>query len=321
MRGRGRSSTAMPELLALGECMVELFADEPLAEAPAFVKTFGGDTCNVLVAAARLGTSTGFLTRVGDDPFGPFLLAAWQAEGIDTTGARLVPGFNGLYLISLLPGGEREFVYYRAGSAASTIEPADLDEAAIAGARLLHLSGITQAISPSARATALVAARIARRHGVLVSFDPNVRPRLWPLEQARAALAELLPYVDILLPSAPDESALLLGERDPERVAAHFAGAGVGLVVVKCGAEGVLIAESGALSRVPAHLPEVVRDTSGAGDVFNGAFLHGLLRGLPPERAARLGVVAAGLKVRGRGAIASQPRREEILALVEADDG
>ncbi len=297
--------------------MVELFSEEPLAEAPAFTKTFGGDTCNVLVAASRLGTSTGYITRVADDPFGPFLLDAWQGEGIGVGQVRQVAGFNGLYLISLLPGGEREFVYYRKGSAASTLMPTDLDEQAIAAAKILHVSGISQAISPSSRETVLAAAQMARRNGVKVAFDPNLRLRLWSLAEAQAALAELLPYVDIALPSVPDESATLIGEHDPERVAAYFLDAGVGLVAVKCGAQGVLVAQGGGRTWVPAHVPEQVRDTSGAGDVFDGAFLHGLIDGMSSLRAARLGVVAAGLKVRGRGAIASQPRREEILLYIE----
>lgn len=310
----------MPDLLALGECMVELFSEEPLAEAPAFVKTFGGDTCNVLVAAARLGTSTGFITRVGEDPFGPFLKQSWQAEGIDVSQARSVDGFNGLYLISLLPGGEREFVYYRQGSAASTLQPTDLDEQFIAAARVLHLSGISQAISPSCRATVLAAAQMARRHGVRLAFDPNLRLRLWPLAEAQDALAEVLPYVDIMVPSAPEESASLIGEGDPARVADHFLAAGVPLVAVKCGAAGVLVAHGEERTWVAAHVPDQVRDTSGAGDVFDGAFLHGLLSGMTPARAARLGVVAAGLKLRSRGAIAGQPRRDEILLHLEADN-
>lgn len=310
----------MPDLLALGECMVELFSEEPLAEAPAFVKTFGGDTCNVLVAAARMGTTTGYITRVGDDPFGPFLRQSWQREGIDISQVRVVDGYNGLYLISLLPGGEREFVYYRQGSAASTLQPEDLDEPAIAAAKVLHVSGISQAVSPTSRATVLAAAQMAHRHGVRVSYDPNLRQRLWSLAEAQAALAELLPYIRIALPSAPDESALLIGERDPERVAAYFLAAGAELVAVKCGSDGVLVAQGGESTAVAAHVPDQVRDTSGAGDVFDGAFLHGLIAGMSPARAARLGVVAAGLKVRGRGAIASQPRREEVLHHIEVED-
>ncbi|MCX6020240.1 MAG: PfkB family carbohydrate kinase, partial [Chloroflexi bacterium] len=132
----------MPDMLALGECMVELFCDGPISAAPVFHKSFGGDTLNTLAAAARLGASTGYLTRVGDDPFGSYLLDAWAAEGIATERAHRVPGFNGLYFISLLEGGEREFTYYRAGSAASTMTPGDFPPAAFAGARLLHVSGI-----------------------------------------------------------------------------------------------------------------------------------------------------------------------------------
>src|SRR3972149_1098464 len=125
----------MPDIISLGECMVELHSEEPIARADSFHKAYGGDTLNTLVAAPRLGPGTGFVTRVGDDPFAPFLLEAWRAEGIDVSHARLVEGFNGLYLISLLPGGEREFTYYRNGSAASTMTPADLDPSYLGGAR------------------------------------------------------------------------------------------------------------------------------------------------------------------------------------------
>ena len=114
---------AMPDIISLGECMVELFSEEPIARAGSFRKAVGGDALNTLVAAARLGASTGFVTRVGDDPFAPFLLESWRAEGIDVSHARFVEGFNAVYFISLLPGGEREFTYYRSGSAASTMTP------------------------------------------------------------------------------------------------------------------------------------------------------------------------------------------------------
>src|SRR4030042_1579220 len=129
---------AAPDIVSLGECMVERFSEEPIAQARSFHKACGGDTLNTLVAAARLGASTGFVTRVGDDPFGAFLLESWRGEDIDVSHARLVEGFNGLYFISLLPEGEREFTYYRRGSAASTMTPADLDPAHIGGARVLH---------------------------------------------------------------------------------------------------------------------------------------------------------------------------------------
>lgn len=306
----------MPEMLALGECMVEFFCDGPIEEAQTFTKSFGGDTLNTLVAAARLGSTAGYLTRTGDDPFAPYLLDAWQREGIDTAQVRRVPGFNAIYFISLLERGEREFTYYRAGSAASTMTPDDFPAEVFAGARLLHISGISQAISASARATVLAAAQRARAAGLLVSFDPNLRPRLWSsLQEARAAFDEVLPYVNIALPSAPDELRLLLGEATPAAAVTQLLDRGVGTVAVKTGSAGAVVATQ--MQPQPVTVPPLdvpVLDTTGAGDAFNGGFLHALLTGRPAAEAATLGVVTAGLKVRGRGAIASLPYREEAYA-------
>jgi 2-dehydro-3-deoxygluconokinase len=295
--------------------MVELHSEEPIAWAGSFHKAFGGDTLNTLVAAARLGAGTGFVTRVGDDPFAPFLLEAWRAEGIDVSHVRLVDGFNGVYFISLLPGGEREFTYYRHGSAASTMTPADLDSSYIGGARVLHVSGISQAISPSCRETVLAAVGLAREQGVLVSFDPNLRRKLWPsLAEARAAMQEVLPFADIVLPSAPEEMTELLEVRTSEEGVERLWAAGVGTVAVKLGEKGCLLGHERRLVTIPPHVPEAVVDATGAGDAFDGAFLHGLVSGLSPEEAARLAVVCAALSLRKRGAIGGLPYRDEAYA-------
>ena len=302
----------MPDIVSLGECMVELFSEDPIARAGSFHKAYGGDTLNTLVAAARLGASTGYVTRVGDDPFAPFLLESWRAEGIDVSHARLVEGFNGLYFISLLPGGEREFTYYRRGSAASTMTPADLDPAYIGGARVLHVSGISQAISPSCRDTVLAAVRLAREQGALVSYDPNLRRKLWfSLAEARAAMQEVLPFADIVLPSAPEEMTELLEVSSAEEGVERLWAAGVGIVATKLGDNGCLLGYDGRLVAIPPLVPEAVVDATGAGDAFDGAFLHGLVDGLSPEEAARLAVVCAALSLRKRGAIDGLPCRDE----------
>lgn len=305
------------DVISIGECMVELFSDEPLAKASTFQKAFGGDTLNLLAAASRLGSRTGYITRVGKDPFAPFLLEAWQSEGIDTSRVKVVEGFNGIYFISVLPGGEREFTYYRTGSAASTLEPDDLDPPYIASAKILHLSGITQALSRSCRATALEAARLAKAHGVIVSYDPNFRPRLWPVEEARQGLTELLPYLDIMLPSAPQETEQLLSTPSPKEAIEALWAKGVKTVVAKLGPQGCLVGVGGMVTPVPAYSTGVAVDSTGAGDAFNGAFLHGLLEGLSSVRAAALGAITAGLKLRGRGAIASLPSRDEVYRVFQ----
>jgi 2-dehydro-3-deoxygluconokinase len=281
------------DLVGIGECMVEFHAAEPLATATQFRKGYGGDVLNALVSAARQGARTAFVTRVGDDPFGPGLRAAWAGEGIDVAHAPLTPGENGVYFISLDARGERSFTYRRAGSAASHLSPTDIDEACIASARCVLLSGITQAISPSARAATLAAAQLARRHGVTVAYDPNYRPRLWAdLETARAACAEMLPFVDILLPSMPADADVL--PEVPHELVPH--------VVVKHGEEGCEVWVDDTRTVVPAVAATVV-DTTGAGDAWNGAYLSAVLRGEAPVEAAAVANRVAAAKLAYRGAV------------------
>jgi len=301
----------MPELVSMGECMVELFAPQPLADAPSFTKSFGGDTLNLLVMASRLGTAAGYVTYVGDDPFGKYLVTSWRREGVDTSEARTIPGFTGLYVMAQQLEGEREIVYYRTGSAASKLNADRLPLDYLRSARVLHLSGITQAISPSARCATLEAARIAREAGLRVSFDINYRPRLWAARHALEAMDEIIPYVDVLFPSMPEDTRLFLGMDSPEAVAAHFRERGVAIVALKAGDRGAYVAWEGGAQWVPAYRTKVV-DATGAGDAFGGAFLHALLHDLDPPDAALVATVAAGLKVERPGAVAGLPTRREV---------
>ena len=305
-------------MVSIGECMIELFSDQPLEEADTFRRSLAGDSLNILVAAARLGTTTGYVTRLGDDPFASYLLDTWRNEGIDVSRVKQVDGFNAVHFVSLLPGGDREFIYYRRGSAPSTMEPSDLDPDYIGSARILHISGITQAISTTARATVLRAVELAAERGVSVSYDPNYRHQLWSREEARKGMEEVLPYVDYFLPSAPADSEALLDESDPRGVVERFRDRGIGVVAVKRGSSGALVGTGDELFEVPAYSPGPVVDTTGAGDAFNGGFLHGLLHGMSPRDAATLGSIAAGLKVRGRGALTTMPSGSEVFGVFDS---
>jgi 2-dehydro-3-deoxygluconokinase len=308
----------MPDIVSIGECMIELFSKEPLDEAETFQRSMAGDSLNILVAAQRLGSTTGYITRLGDDPFAQYFLRTWQKEGIDVSRVRVVDGFNAVHFVSLLPGGDREFTYYRKGSAPSTMQPSDLDPDYIGGARILHVSGISQAISAGARSTVLKAVQIAREKGISVSYDPNYRHQLWTQEEAREAMSEVLPYVDYFLPSAPSDTEAFLGTSDPREAIAIVREKGPDTVAVTCGASGAVVAVGDDVFDVPVYTPGPVMDTTGAGDAFNGAFLHGLLEGRSPRDAATLGSIAAGLKVRGRGALTTMPTGEDVYAAFDA---
>ena len=311
----------MPDLISIGECMIELFAEEPIEVADTFTRSLAGDSFNICVAAQRLGTSTGYVTRLGSDPFADYLLGTFQSLGIDTSGVRQVEGFNAVHFVALMPNGDREFVYYRAGSAPSTLEPDDLDADYIGSAKVLHCSGVAQAVSGTARETVLSAAKIAKERGVKVSYDPNYRHQLWSHEDIREAAAELMPYVDYLLLNVPEDSRALLDTEDPYRVIDHFRGMDVPVVAVTRGERGAVIGCEDGTFEIPAYRPDGPIDTTAAGDAFNGGFIHGLLNGMTVPEAGRLGTITAGLKLRGRGALSGMTTWDEVAAVMGEING
>jgi len=212
-----------PEIIAIGEPMLELNAPKEgaLAAAEHFVAGWGGDTSNFAIAASRAGGKVGYLTRLGDDEFGESFLRLWASEGIDT---RLIvkdpDAYTAIYFISR-DGKQHHFTYLRRDSAASRMTPAFLPRDYIAGARLLHASGISQGISVSACDTIFAALEIAKSAERLVSYDPNFRPKLWPLARARAVIHETCRQADLIFPSL-EEARLLTGLQAPPAIADFY---------------------------------------------------------------------------------------------------
>ncbi|MGQ0670295.1 MAG: sugar kinase [Actinomycetota bacterium] len=304
--------------IAVGECMIELFSEDPVPvdRAERFRCSFGGDAVQAALAASNLGTRSAVATVAGDDPFAGSLLSWLERSGISTDLVVRRPGFTGLYLISIDAAGERSFVYYRKGSAASTLDASDVAWSQAPDAILV--SGITQAVSESSRWAAGEAARRTRDAGGLVVYDFNYRPRLWGKDPAaaREAFGEILPLCHVLRVSAPEETAILVDETGPAEAARALSARGPKTVLVGCGGGGAVLAVGGELERVPAP-PVGCTDTTGAGDALTGAFVHGLLAGLSPGAAARLGVAAGSLAVTRRGGASAIPRGEEVRALVK----
>lgn len=302
------------DLLAIGEPLME-FAEIERGGERLFLPGFGGDTSNVAVAAARLGARVGYFTLLGDDPFGREFSALWEREGIDHAAVRVVPGTRtGIYFISYGPDGH-EFTYARAGSAASRMSIADLPHDAIAAARVLHVSGISQAISESASDAVFAAIRHAKAAGRTVCYDTNLRLNLWPLDRARATIHAALALADIARPGL-DDARKLTGLHTPEEIADFYLGLGPTIVAITLGRDGTLVRNAaGDSGIVPPHLVEAI-DASGAGDTFGGAFLTEWLRHGDPFRAAAFGNAAAALKTRGYGAVAPMPRREAVEAFM-----
>lgn len=303
------------DILAYGEPMVEFNqSGRPDDEhgARLYLQGFGGDSSNFAIAAARQGARVGHWSALGDDAHGRALRALWDAEGVDHHCVRSdAAAFTAVYFVT---HGERghEFHFYRSGSAASRVSPADVPKAQIAAAKVFHLSGISLAISHSACDAGYAAIEVARAAGARVCFDTNLRLKLWPLPRARAVMCDVLSRCDIALPSWDDITAIT-GLTEPEAIVDQCLRAGATVVALKLGAEGALVADANERHRI-APFPCQPVDATGAGDTFGGAFVARLVAGDGLLAAGRYAAAAAALSTQGYGAVAPIPRAGQVLA-------
>ncbi|MEV4252839.1 sugar kinase [Spirillospora sp. NPDC049652] len=310
----------------VGESMAALLPDRPgpLEHVEAFRHTTGGAEANVARGLAALGVPAAWVGRVGADGFGRRVLADLAASGVDVSGAETDPHRpTGLYVKETGPDGS-VLHYYREGSAGSALSPALLDAPVLRDAPLVHLSGITPALSASAHA--LVAGLLRQRvPGRLTSFDLNYRPALWPPGADPAAtLRPLLDAADIVLLGA-DEAEAVLGTGDPAKLRALLPGPDT-IVVKDDRHRATAVTRSPAAparaavdvtTTVPALRVEVVEPV-GAGDAFAAGFLAGTLRGLDPRGRLRLGHLAAAGALVVPGDHGPPPPPDRIAALLAA---
>lgn len=305
-------------VLGIGEAMVE-FA--PVG-GDAYRRGFAGDTLNTCWHMAQIlgpQARTGYFTQVGTDTFSDQLIAFIEASRMDAQRIVRDPQRTlGLYVISLA-GAERSFTYWRETSAARRLadDLAGLTDAT-RDCGLIHVSGITLAvIGEAGRRNLFEALAQARSAGAVVSFDPNVRLRLWrDVAELRGAIQAMLEVVDIALPSFDDE-AQVWGDADPQATLARFEAAGVAEIVVKNGAQDVAYAVAGHRGRLPTPEIAQIRDTTGAGDSFNAGYLAARLVGMDPPSSCRLGQRVAGVVIGHHGALAPPDALADIRQWID----
>jgi 2-dehydro-3-deoxygluconokinase len=301
------------DLVALGEPLLEF--NQTRAGAPQYLQGFGGDTSNCIIAASRLGASSAYVTRLGDDAFGRQFLALWKREGVDFSAVGIDSDApTGIYFVTHGDRGH-EFSYLRAGSAASRMRPSDLPLDLIRDAKILHMSGISQAISPSACDSVFAALDAAREAGVRVSYDSNLRLKLWPLARARATIVATLRLCDWFLPSL-DEAAVLSGASEANAILDWCHASGAPLVALKMGSEGVWVSSGTAREHIRGHRVNAI-DATGAGDCFDGAFAARMVAGDDAVAAARYANAAAALATTGYGAVDPLPRHADVAAFLK----
>jgi 2-dehydro-3-deoxygluconokinase len=301
------------DVVALGEPMVEF--NQTRGAANEYLQGFGGDTSNCVIAASRLGAAAAYVTRLGDDAFGRMFMDLWQRENVDTRGVGIDTGAHtGVYFVT--HGGDgHEFSYLRAGSAASRMKPSHLPQDLVTSAKVLHVSGISLAISPSACDTVFAAIDVARASGTRISFDSNLRLKLWPIARARAVIVAAIASCDWFVPSL-EEAMQLSGAGDPQSILDWCHARGAPLVALKMGAEGCWVSDADGRQHIPGNRVNAI-DATGAGDCFDGAFAARLAAGDTAADAARYANAAAALATTGFGAVAPLPRHADVVAFLQ----
>ncbi|MDV7105137.1 sugar kinase [Vibrio sp. TH_r3] len=300
------------DIISFGEPLFELSQIPGQQETISYLSGFGGDTSNFSISAARQGAKVAVLAHIGNDVFGDQFIDLWKKEGVNTDFVvRNSYAPTGVYFISHDDRGHH-FTFYRKGSAASLVTPKQLPEDAIKSAKLLHTSAITHAISDSSSDAVFQAIEIAKSSGTKVSFDTNLRLKLWPLSRAKAIIHETIRQVDFCLPSL-DEAQLLTGLDDANKIADYYLNLGAKVIVLKMGKEGAMVATADQRFTTTGHKVNTV-DATGAGDCFSGAFLSQVVKGQSLEESLIYANCAAALTTTGYGAVAPIPSAEIVTA-------
>lgn len=304
----------MAEVILFGEPMVMFVAQTAgdLADVEDFSRLLAGAEVNVAIGLTRLGHKAAYVTRLGEDPLGRYIENKLKKEGIDTFISYDPDHWTGFQLKNQVAEGDPEVVYFRKNSAASHITEEDVEALNFTGAKLLHITGIPPALSMSCRNTTYRLVELAREHGLIVSFDPNLRPALWESTPAMIrTVNDLASRSDIFLPGTA-EGKILMGSDDPEKIASFYLGQGAKTVIVKAGAKGAYLGSSETNGFFPGfRVPKVV-DTVGAGDGFAVGVISALLENTGLPETVRRGNAIGAIQVSVRSDNEGLPTREEL---------
>ncbi|TSB46642.1 sugar kinase [Alkalicoccobacillus porphyridii] len=315
------------DVVTFGETMVllEAASSGPLRYVDSFTKRYGGAESNVAIGISKLGYQSLWMSKVGEDEFGQFLIQKIRGEGVNTDYVQTYQGApTGLYIKEMRRPGDQRVTYYRAGSAASFFNKEDLNEQQIASAKVLHITGITPLLSESCSEAVFKAIDMAKKHNVLVSFDPNLRFTLMGRigeEKAKQLMRDIAAKSDLVMPGL-DEAEWLYGTNDEAEIAQTLFAEGVSKVVIKNGGEYSFYAEAkGEQGRVPSFEIKQIVDAIGAGDGFAAGVLAGILEGKSLQNAVHFAAAVGALVVSSPGDIEGLPTRAEVDAFIEQKEG
>ncbi|WJE14194.1 sugar kinase [Halobacillus sp. ACCC02827] len=306
----------MKDVATIGDAMITFdpLKKGPLRNVHTFERKAGGAEFNFAIGCARLGLETAWISRLGKDEFGKYIRNFARGEGIDVSEVKLVDGHpTSINFKEIKEDGSGSTFYYRSDSPTQTLTEQTFNMDFIRDTKVLHITGVFAAINPAKNIRLLKRViTYAKDHGALISFDPNIRLKLWSREEAKESLKELLPYVDIML-TGVEEAELLFGVTDPRDIAAACTAYGITTVAVKHGDLGAYAFKDNQSATMPAVPPAKVVDTVGAGDGFDAGFIYGLLQGWSLDRTLAFANTIGSMVVSVHGDNEGLPELEDVF--------
>ncbi len=310
-------------LLLAGEPMGLLIAQSEgsLDSVSGYSLAVAGAEFNVATGAARLGHYVSYLTKLGDDPFGKLITRSLRNNKIDDSNVLFTnERTTGFMLKSKVSKGDPEIFYFRKGSAASTLDAADAEQIDFSKFDFLHLTGIFPALTESTRAAMMTLIKRAKEAGLFISFDPNLRPQLWPSQEVMVkTLNDLASYADLVLPGC-GEGKILCGTEDPSKINEFYHNLGARMVVTKLGPDGALVRDGDNEFKVPGFVIDKVVDTVGAGDGFACGVITALMEGLSLDKAVERGAAIGAIQCTFAGDNEGLPNHELLKAFMESHE-
>jgi sugar/nucleoside kinase (ribokinase family) len=304
-----------PDVISLGEILVEIMRrdlDVPHNVSGVYVGSYPSGAPAIFIdAAAKLGATSGFIGVVGEDEFGELLLNRLKEDGVDTSPIRVAEGYTtGTAFNMYYSSGARRFVFHLRHSAAGQLSREDIDPEYVSSFKFLHVMGSALAVSESSKRACYRAAELARESGVTVTFDPNLRPELLEAATIREICEPVLQVSRVVLPSR-DEARTLTGIDDPVRAGRRLLEMGPEMAVIKMGASGALAVKETETVYEPAF-KVTETDPTGAGDVYDAAFVYGMLRDWSLEKTMEFASAVGAIKVTKMGPMSGPSSLKEV---------
>ncbi|XKH50504.1 sugar kinase [Chryseomicrobium palamuruense] len=302
------------DVVTIGDGMITFDPSHrgPMRFVSTFERKIGGAELNVMLGCARLGLKPGWISKLGNDEFGRHILNTVRGEGVDVSEVKLEENYaTSLNFKEIREDGSSRTFYYRHPSPTEKFSIDNLPFEYVQQAKVLHITGVFPAIVEKNRELVLELLKFAKSKGIIVSFDPNIRLRLWNKEDAREILLTFLPYVDQLLTSK-EELEILFDAKDGQHILKSIATFSFTEVVMKDGSNGSYYLKDSQWIHVPAIPAEKVVDTVGAGDGFDSGYLYGLLQGWPLHERLHFANAVGSMVVQVHGDNEGLPYLEEV---------